>query len=385
MGEIVAPDLSVEFCGLRLSNPLILASGRLGETADTLIPYLEGGAAGAVTRTLRLQVGPERKIFPSPHLVIGPDAQYMLNCEWSNLIPWEYWMREGLAKLSEYGPVIVSISGRHIEDCVSLARQLDRLKVPLFEINVSCSHMAARCGRIGDDARHVSHLIRELKRAVRAPVMIKLGWSPNLPEIAQVAAKAGVDAISTTNSIGPGLDVQIENGRPALGIEGGFGGLSGKAIFPIALKCVHSVVEAVDIPVVGIGGISSYREVIKMLMVGAQCVQIYTEAFLNGPQVFSDILNDLDAYMRNRGHCFLAEIRGTSRPFLRKSTNLTPMTPIVVEEKCLACGNCLKVCLVNAIAVGQIAVIDAEKCTGCGACVYMCPPGCNALRWPSQP
>jgi hypothetical protein len=108
--EARRPDLSVDFCGLRLANPLMLASGGLGECAETLAPFLDAGAAAVVTRTVRLRIDSERRVFPSPHLEIGPRGGWMLNCEWGNLRPWQYWQRQGLPELRWRGPVIVSIS-----------------------------------------------------------------------------------------------------------------------------------------------------------------------------------------------------------------------------------------------------------------------------------
>jgi dihydroorotate dehydrogenase (NAD+) catalytic subunit len=379
-----APDLSVEFCGLRLANPLVLGSGGLGETAAGLQPFLEAGAAAVVTRTLRLRVGPDRAVFPSPHLAVGPSRQYLLNCEWGNLTPWEYWTRRGLPELREQGTVIVSVSGRHRDDCVALARQLDRAGVCLFEVNVSCSHSGHLYGRPTDDIGHLQSLVTGLKRAVRAPVMVKLGWSPALPDVARAVARAGADAISVTNSIGPGLDVRLEDGRPELGITGGAGGMTGRAIFPIALECVHQVVEAVDLPVMGVGGIASFREVAKMLFVGAACVQIYSEAFLRGPDLFPRILRDLSGYLDARGYAALAEIRGLSRPFLSDPSNTVPIVPIVVEDRCPACGACAPICPPQAITMGQTAEIRPDLCIGCGACIHVCPTVYGALLRPES-
>lgn len=383
MNQSTVPDLTVEFCGIRFPNPLLLGSGGLGENAPTLIRFLDAGAAGVVTRTTRETVDDERKVFPSPHLFVESRRNYLLNAEWGNLAPWEYWIREGLPDLKDKGIVIVSISGRDINDCVDLACKLDQLRLPLFEINISCSHSGLLYGRITDDANHVRALVSRLKKTVKTPIMLKLGWSPVLPEIARIAAAAGADAIATTNSIGPGLDVRLEDGKPQLGIQGGAGGVTGRAIFPIALQCVHSVVEVVDIPVIGVGGISSYREVVKMLMIGARGVQIYTEALLRGPAIFGRILTDLSRFLCERGYRSLEDLRGLSRPYLQTPTNLRPLIPEVVMEKCTGCNVCTAVCTVDAISVNDKAVIDPAACIGCGACFHVCPPAYNAITWPA--
>ena len=308
----------------------------------------------------------------------------MLNSEWGNLVSWEYWKNVGLPKLKEKGNVVLSISGRDIQKCVELAKIFDNQGVSIIEFNVSCSHSGVLYGNLTDDQQHVARLVTTLKKYIKTPLMIKLGWSPLLPEISRIAEKAGVDAIATTNSIGPGLDIQLENGKPQLGIERGIGGLSGKSIFPIALECVHQVVEAVNIPVMGIGGIGSYKEVLKMLMVGATCVQIYTEAFLRGPKLFSRILKNLSEYLRKREIQAITDIQGLSRPFLNQPSVLIPQIPIIEEDNCPACGVCPPICPVDAIEIEKMAVIDANKCIGCGICVQACPPIYSAIKFPSQ-
>jgi dihydroorotate dehydrogenase (NAD+) catalytic subunit len=375
------PDLQVNLCGVVLKNPLLLASGGLGESADTLAPFQEHGASAVVTRTMRLHVNEERRVFPSPHMTLGPRNSWMLNCEWGNLRPFEYWIRSGLPEAMQRGPVIVSLSGRDIEDCVAAARCLDGL-ASLLEINVSCSHAGRLYGRITDDPVHVARLMTSLKEVTSVPVIVKLGWSPAIAEVAGAAEQSGADAIATTNSIGPGLDLDLSTGKPRLGIEGGMGGVSGRAIFPISLECVRQVVEVTDLPVIGIGGVSTYREAVKMIMVGATCVQIYTEAFLRGPTVFSRVLRDLERFLTDRGRRSIAELRGIALPHLALPSNLDPVVPTVSADRCRPCGLCQRVCPANAIEVRGTARIDADTCTGCGVCVDACPPTLQAIGLP---
>jgi dihydroorotate dehydrogenase subfamily 1 len=312
-----SPDLSIDFCGIRFYNPLILGSGGIGESLNRLIPYLENGASAVITRTLRKEVCKDRINNIEKSIYIEENKNYMLNCELNNTTPWcQYWNYKKLSKISQKGVVIISLSGRNIKDCVDLAMKFEQSKVRLFEINISCPHSALLYGNLNENKNHIYKLIRNLKSNIISPIIIKLRWSPYLSEISKIVEDAGADSISVTNSIGPGLDISIESGKPFLNIIGGSGGISGKAIFPLALNCVKIVTQSVKIPVIGIGGIATYKDVLKMIMVGASCIQIYTEAFLRGPSIFKKIKYDLLKYLSERNIKSLDEIRGISHKYL---------------------------------------------------------------------
>jgi dihydroorotate dehydrogenase (NAD+) catalytic subunit len=376
------PSTAVKFCGVTLDNPLMLGSGGLGESAESLEPFQ--AVAGAVAiRTVRMNVQTSRRSFPSPHLALGPRHSWLLNCEWGNQRSIRYWIERELSVASSRGPVLVSVSGRNIDDCVRSCSLLDA-QAQFFEINISCSHAGVAYGRLTDDLDHIRDLMRSLRDAISSPIVVKLGWSPVLPEAAVVAADYGAAAISVTNSIGPGLDIDVKTGRPRLGISGGFGGLSGPAIFPIALECVREVVDSVNIPVIGVGGVRSYVDVVKMLMVGATCVQLYTSAFLRGPRLFSKITADLRRYMFSMGYSKLGEIQGLALPHLRAESNLLPLVPVIDSNRCTPCGQCARICPHDAISIREVANIDPGLCTGCGICVDVCPPAFDAISLPSS-
>jgi dihydroorotate dehydrogenase (NAD+) catalytic subunit len=371
--------LAMELAGVSLQTPVLLASGGLGESAETLRPFQRPSVGAVVTRTLRSRNFEERRTFPSPHLHIEVGGRAVLNCEWGNQRGLQYWLDEGFLDAASSGPVIVSISGRDTDDCVEVCRVIPPELIPLVEVNVSCSHAGATFGAIGDDPSRVFSLVTSLTAVVEQPVIVKLGLGPKIAEAARAAEEAGASAISATNSIGPGLDIDIETGRPMLGLARGCGGVSGRAIFPLALNAVATVAAAVDIPVIGIGGISSYGDVVKMLSVGASCVQVYTEAILRGPTVFDRIAIELDHYLREQGYRSVSDIVGRSRKFLARPSNLERVIPVVDDQRCVPCDACRTVCPVGAITIGNTAVIDSTACSGCGACIDVCPPTRRAL------
>lgn len=374
------PDLSVDLCGVRLDGPLVLGSGGIGECAAGLEPF-QGPAAAVVTRSLRMKPARDRARFPSPHLALGPRRGWLLNCEWGNLQETVDWAGRDLAAAAGRGLVIVSVSGRDVEDCAAVCRLVAHFS-PLIEINVSCSHSGLLNGHVTHDLDHVRRVLDAANAATSGPVLLKLGWSTLLPQIATVAAESGAAGIVVTNSIGPGLDLDLPSGRPTLGVAGGMGGMSGKAIFPIALECVREVVSAVDLPVVGVGGITSAEDVVKMLMVGATCVQLYTSALLGGPSVFTRIRAQLVDYMKRHGLRDLSELRGRSTPWLSSPSSFARMIPHIDAERCTPCGACVRVCPHDAISMDGAAAIQEESCTGCGLCVGACPPVFDAISLP---
>ena len=222
-------------------------------------------------------------------------------------------------------------------------------------------------------------VVATAKGVTNLPIIAKLGWSPLLEQVAAAAEQAGADAICVTNSIGPGLHLNIANGAPRLGVVGGFGGVSGPAIFPIALECVRRVATTVAIPVIGVGGISSADDVIKMIMVGARCVQLYTLLMWRGPRTFRHLYEGIAEYLRIHGYETVAEICGLALPRLSRPSYTRRRLPLVDAARCTPCGMCERICPADAISVGAVASIDEERCTGCGICIDACPPRFSAL------
>ena len=279
-----------------LNTPLLLASGYITETPEFFLKT--SGCSGMVTRSLKKNPPPERKNIPAPRYVVFDDGKSMLNCEWGNSTPWTEWYEHGVADVKNSGgSLILSISGRVIEDCSSLIKKFDEIDIDAFEINVSCSHSGAVHGNLNIDIEHLKELLTKIRPLTGKPIWVKLSYSSYLLDMAKIAEKLNADAIVCSNSIGPGLFIDTETGLPKLGIKGGAGGVTGKAIFPIALNCVYQLAQTVKIPIVGIGGISTADDVVQMMMAGASAVQLYTAPAITGPEVFRDIVNDLTNYL----------------------------------------------------------------------------------------
>ncbi len=372
--------------GVVFDSPLLLASGYITETPDFYIRARRFGCGGMVTRSLKEFVPSERSRIPAPRYVV-PDPSMMLNCEWGNENPWTQWRDHWLAQAKQAGGrVILSLSGRSIEGCGNLIRAFEKLEPDAYEINVSCSHSGALHGNLNVNIEHVRKLMAHIRPLARRPIWVKLSYSTILIEMAVAAQEEGCDAIVCTNSIGPGLLLDVETGKPKLGIKDGAGGMTGKAIFPIALRCVYELFRALTIPVVGVGGIYTAEDVIQMLMAGARAVQLYTRPALQGPRVFGKVVGGLESYFaRHPEYANVADLVGVAHRFNHEHSFDAP-PPQIIAERCTGCVKCFPACAFDAIRFESrgsgkptLAVINSN-CNGCNACVGVCPPEFDAIK-----
>ncbi len=365
--------LKCSVASVGLSSPLILASGHITENADFFTKT--AGCAGMVTRSLKEFPPPERKNTPAPRYVVFDNGHSMLNCEWGNSVPWTYWKDQGVSIVKNLsGAIIISLSGREIESCCNLIQEFDKLGVDAFEINVSCSHSGAIHGNLNIDFSHTEELLSKIRPLTKTPIWLKLSYSSYLTDMARLAESLGADAIVCTNSIGPGMFIDTKTATPKLGIIGGAGGVTGRAIFPIALNCVYKLAQTVSIPIVGSGGIASADDVVQMLMAGASAVQLYTEPALNGSQVFAKIAKGLEDYLDENDKT-IGDLVGLAQG-KREQHNFVQNHSTIRKDNCIGCGRCVTICDFGAITTSKgnpRPVIDSEKCVGCSACASVCP------------
>lgn len=378
-------SLNTQVGNVKLQTPLLLASGYITETPEFFLKAQPYGCSGMVTRSLKQHVPPERVNVPAPRYAVF-DRDSMLNCEWGNEKPWTDWQDHGVTQVKDTGcPIIVSLSGRDLDGCCNLIRVFDEIGVNAYEINISCSHSGVLHGNLNVDVLHLQQLMKKIRGVTSTPIWIKLSYSNLLILMAKEAEELGADAIVCTNSIGPGMLIDTKTAKPKLGIKGGGGGVTGKAIFPIALWCVHQISQILTIPVVGCGGIFSVDQVIQMLMAGACAVQLYTAPALKGPVVFKWITTGLrEFFAENPGYASVKDLIGLAVNKANEHRFSSPL-PVVVEEKCTGCGICIHACAFNALKLvhrpDKIALaVIADNCNSCNACVGVCPPKFDAIR-----
>jgi dihydroorotate dehydrogenase (NAD+) catalytic subunit len=299
-------DLSVQLGPVKLPNPVTVASGTFGYGTE-YEDYLEINKIGAVIvkgTTLEPRTG-----NPRPRIIETPAG--MLNAIGLENPGIEVFLKKHLPHLKENNiNVILNIAGNCIDDYKKICSIADEHKEILaIELNISCPNVAKGGMQFGTDPDTVEQVVRAVKGETSIPIIPKL--SPNVTDIVQIAEAAragGADAVSMINTL-MGMAVDIKNRKPVLGNV--FGGLSGPAIKPVALRMIYQVYKAVDIPILGGGGIMTYEDALEFIMVGAAAISVGTGLFVN-PRAPQDIIDGLRGYMIENDIASLEEIRGAA-------------------------------------------------------------------------
>ena len=298
-------DLSVSIGGLHLENPLIAASGCFGygvEYAELVDLSTLGGVA---VKGLFLE---EREGHPPQRIVETPSG--MLNAIGLQGIGVRRFVAEKLPLLRERRAVVfVNICGSSVDEYAEIARILDDAEgVAALELNISCPNIKKGGMMFGCSLQGTHDVVSAVRRVTRLPVIPKL--TPNVTDVASfaVAARdAGADAVSLVNTF-LAMAIDVETRRPKL--SNGVGGLSGPAIRPIAVRMVHECHEAVDIPVIGMGGIMTATDVLEFMIAGATAVQVGTANFVD-PFIWSSLRQGLEAYLEKHQVARLADLVGS--------------------------------------------------------------------------
>jgi dihydroorotate dehydrogenase (NAD+) catalytic subunit len=300
--------LSVRFAGVDFKNPIVAASGTVGfgEEYERFFPLdtLGGIAVKALSAERRDGNEPPR---------INETAAGMLNSVGLQNPGVDYFLEKELPRLNRANTVIIAnIVGKNTEEYVQAAKKLDSSSVDMLELNISCPHVKEGGAAFGATRGGAAGVTKAVRRAVKKPLMVKL--SPNVTDIAEIAKAVeaeGADAVSLINTL-LGMRIDVKTARPFL--KNNLGGLSGPAIFPIALRMVWQTANAVKIPVCGIGGISSSEDVAEMIMAGAGIVQIGTALF-SDPSLPVRMTAELESYAADNNLANLQELRGAVKPW----------------------------------------------------------------------
>lgn len=296
--------LEVKILNLSFPNPLILAAGILGLTSPILKRVELSGAGGIVTKSIGLN---PREGYPNPTIV---DLGFGLLNSMGLPNPGLKAFIEELECLEELKvPLILSIYAFSEDELTEMGNIISELEtVSAVELNVSCPHVGG-ISEVGRNPELVKTFVKTLKDNLNnKPIIVKL--TPNVSDIVSIAKAAingGADALTAINTV-KAMAIDVETGKPIL--AGRFGGLSGPAIKPIALRCVYEITETLDVPVFGCGGIETTRDVIEFIMAGAVAVQIGSAIAKRGLRVFKEISKELNEFLKIKGFKSLEEVRG---------------------------------------------------------------------------
>lgn len=289
--------------GLHLKNPTILAAGIMGTTGASLIRMAREGAGAVVTKS----IGPQPKEGHSNPSMVKLECGY-LNAMGLPNPSYESFLPELEKAKDKAGvPVIASIFGGNPEEFRMVAEGLISGKPDAFELNVSCPHAMGYGASVGTDPAMVKAVTSAICEVTDIPVWVKL--TPNVTDIVTIgkAAQAGgADALVAINTV-RGMAIDIHSGYPVLGNR--FGGLSGEAVRPVAVKCVYDLYANLDIPIIGVGGISTWKHAVEMIMAGACAVQIGSGVY-EGMNVFSDITAGINRFLEEHGYTKIEDITG---------------------------------------------------------------------------
>jgi dihydroorotate dehydrogenase (NAD+) catalytic subunit len=296
--------IAVEIAGLEFSNPTMLAAGMLGMSGVTLRRVAEAGAGAIVTKSLGLH---PRMGYVNPTVVSLKNG--LLNAMGlpnPGIDEFGDEMREASVAV----PKIVSLYGASPQEFACVARKACMIGADALELNVSCPHAEALGAEIGQDPGMVKRIVRETKASVEIPVFVKLTPNvTNISELAQAAETAGADGVTAINTV-RAMAINAETAVPILGNK--IGGLSGPAIKPIAIRCVFEIFEAVKIPILGCGGVESWSDAMEFIQAGASAVQIGTAIATKGLDVFRQVVEGMELFLRRKHIGSVSELVGLS-------------------------------------------------------------------------
>ena len=402
-------DLSTEFLGLRLRNPLILGSGEMGNSGARLKEAAQAGFGAVVTKTIGPRKGP---LLPptSPRIWAYPKIGTLVRVSGSSpYLPEDWYERELRTALQGGVPVAANVGvflSQYLDkwDLADLKLILKRIQatgISWFEFHEGHDLAdAATREKWGD---FVIERLSQIKPLIDIPIVVKLvyRYPADMVKLAKRVEAAGADALVIGHSL-DGIDINIETGRLIAAVSQlGRSSFSGRGSFPFWLNLLFQVCQHVKIPVIGGHGVWGWEELVKQIMAGAKASQILSYAMVKGLGAVRQIREGLEAFMRKRGYNSLEEFRGIAlRP--ERLQESTKHIAEVNEELCTGCGVCSEICYGSALAQEQrtrgwlgprikvdpdkkIAQVDRDLCEGCQACVSVCPKSAIALQgWPPE-
>lgn len=283
-------DISMNLAGIYLENPLMLAAGILGMSGSLLKRVAKAGAGAVVTKSIGYH---SREGYANP-TVVEVTAGFLNAIGLANP-GFRSFKPEILEGLEAGKPVIVSVFGATPQEVSEIVAELEETEPTGYELNLSCPHGGKYGSTVGQDPELVEMITSETRCMTKRPLFVKVSSNvTDLVEIGLAAQRGGADAITAINTL-KAMRIDPELWRPVLANK--MGGLSGPAIKPVAIRCVYELTSQLDIPVIGVGGASTWEDVIEFMLAGAHAVQIGSAIGTRGLKVFTEIVEGLKTYL----------------------------------------------------------------------------------------
>jgi dihydropyrimidine dehydrogenase (NAD+) subunit PreA len=393
-------DITVDICGLKLVNPFVLSSGPPTGNGEMIRRAFEAGWAGAVTKTLTLEPQGCVNVTPFIWSVKSEDQIIGLsNIDAGSTQPIDKWVSEIKALKRDFPDRVIIASLLHTqelrqEEWRRAAEICCEAGVDALELNFACPHLLAEWGvgsAIGENPDAASKVTEWVAKAVKIPIVVKLpAFVPDIKAVCAAVKNSGAGSICSINTISAlNVDIDKKLVHPNVNQKSCYSGLSGIQIKPVGLRSVAKIAECVDLPIFGIGGISTWSDAIEYIMVGASAVQICTAVMLNGYRIIDQLIEGLINYMRREQFDSLGLMTGLLLSQIVPYANLRKkpkLTSFINSQKCIKDDRCYITC--RDASSGAISLrpdrtpeVDEMKCEGCALCVQVCPiPGCVELR-----
>ena len=389
--------LKTSVLGIEFENPFLLASAPPTASIESIDKAFELGWGGAVLKTITpddlemLETSPRYETLKSKGKVIGFQNIELLSHE-----SVKYWC-DGIRYLKKKHPnkvIIASIMAPvERDEWQNLVRILNDTPIDAYELNFSCPHgMPERnIGMAIGTSAEVSILITSwVKPVAKKPVFVKL--TPNVTDITWIAGaveKAGCDGFAAINTVQGFMGVNLDTLEPNLCIDGysTYGGCSGEIVKPIGFKCVAQLRQKSNLPILGMGGISSWEDAAQYIALGADVVQICTEVMINGYGIINNLKSGLLNYLEKKGMKDLSELKNIAIPKITSHEKLNKkhhLYPEIDEEKCGKCGKCVKICSESehqALKKNEKGItVNKDACVGCSLCSHVCPQNAVTVK-----
>lgn len=390
-------DLSVDFCGIKFKNPVVIASIETTNSPEVIRECVDAGAGGMIIKTLTDIEDMARLTQNSKYAILNEKNETIQGKVNKNFV---FYSRSGyssmmyrdwipyLKELNRYAQdhgshLIGSAGGKTTQSWVDICRTIEDCGLPMVELNFGCPHPAMMPGvhggsMIGQEPEVAAEVTRRVCEAVKIPVVVKLTPDQSRPlDVARAVKGAGAAGVTVINRY-TGFSVDIETGDPRLGGPAGIGGVWAK---PLALRWVHRIYTELGIPITGTNGVYDHRDVVEFIMTGAGLVQVGSVLMLKGIKFLPKIIDGLAEFMDSHGYPNVEAMRGIAsqrsvkdygEQFLKAREHSK-----VNHDTCKnpSCTICIQTCFYDSLfqdagrKVGQLW----ENCIGCELCTHTCP------------